>query len=97
MLQNNQLTALPDGIEKLQQLERLYISQNKITQLPPGLAELRGLHSLYMKENCIQGLCNGFFDKMQNLKFLVLDYHLAVSVPSSVRGRLLSMDRELPW
>lgn len=97
MVQNNELVALPKGMENLNQLERLYISHNNIAQLPSGLAQLANLHSLYMKSNCINDLSNEFFDAMNSLKFLVLDYHLMASVSPQVRLRLQPMDRELSW
>jgi len=49
-LQNNQLTEVPKGLEKLTQLTRLTLARNKLTNVK-GLEKLTQLKDLYLSNN----------------------------------------------
>lgn len=61
-LSKNKITALPDGIGKLQDLAELDLSYNQFTSLPPDIEELNeSLTSLDISHNPLDGIPAGVF------------------------------------
>ncbi|MDB9468315.1 COR domain-containing protein, partial [Dolichospermum circinale CS-539/09] len=50
-LRNNQLTAIPDAIASLTQLQELYLDNNQLTAIPDAIASLTQLQELYLDNN----------------------------------------------
>ena len=50
-MSNNQLISLPTSIQKLNQLEQLYLSGNRLTELPSEIGDLKELWRLDVSGN----------------------------------------------
>jgi Leucine-rich repeat (LRR) protein len=59
-LEENQLTALPENIDVLSKLERLYLSKNLLVKLPTSLLHLSALNFLDLKFNRLIELPGNF-------------------------------------
>ena len=64
----NQLVSLPTSIQKLNQLEWLYLARNKLTELPSEIGDLKKLRSLDVTDNQLVSLpgCTCLVTNLEN-------------------------------
>ena len=87
-LDNNQLTELPKGLEKLTQLKLLALHHNKLTSVK-GLAKLTQLKELPLHKNqltSVKGLEN-----LTQLTHLYLEYN-----PDLTKAQIAELQKALP-
>tara|TARA_Y100001970_G_C14180569_1_gene829593 strand:- start:99 stop:1226 length:1128 start_codon:yes stop_codon:yes gene_type:complete len=75
--------TIPESINKLDDLRKLYLEWNHITVLPDTFSELTALVQLYISNNQLTNLPNNFGD-LDNLFILDLGYNLISSLPDSM-------------
>ena len=76
----NYLTALPDWMAKLTNLQSLYLSDNKLTALPDWMAKLTNLQSLDLSYNKLTALPD-WMAKLTNLQSLYLSSNKLTALP----------------
>jgi internalin A len=85
----NQITAVPDSLGQLMNLQRLSLTNNQITALPDSLGQLTNLQSLYLSLNQITALPDSLA-QLANLQNLVLSLNQITALPDSL-GRLTNL------
>ena len=71
---NNQLVGLPTSMQKLGELEKLYLYNNKLTELPAGIGDLKELRWLYVSGNPLNFDAIRFAQNLKNKgKFINTD------------------------
>ena len=88
---HNQLTALPDSIWKLVELQYLDVSHNQLTALPDSIKNLARLKKLYVYSNQLTELPNniGHLPRLQSLN---VDHNQLTALPDSI-GNLVRLKR----
>ena len=74
------LRNLPEKIDSLTHLRKLWIDNNRLTSLPQSLCNLSDLEGLNISDNQIQAL-PACFHKLEKLKTLSMFYTLKKFVP----------------
>jgi Leucine-rich repeat (LRR) protein len=91
-LSNQGLTAIPEEIKYLTNLEYLSLSQNKITMIPEHIFDhLTNLKSLYLYNNKITAIPEHIFDQLINLKQLYLNNNKITSIPEHLFDSLTNL------
>lgn len=93
-LERNNISELPDGIEKLTQLETLNVSYNQIESLPSGLAELEKLRYINVAGNKLTKLPDnmGFSNKSLLSVDISHNYDYATGIPQTFETCLYNME-----
>ena len=84
-LRDNQLTSLPEEIEALSQLKKLYLSYNQLTSLPEGIGALSQLEELGLSYNRLMSLPEGI-GALLRLKELYLNSNKLKTFPKGIGG-----------
>jgi hypothetical protein len=90
-LRYNQLSELPDSINRLQNLSELDLSDNSLSELPDSITRLQNLSQLYLSSNQLNELPDSIF-RLQNLSLLYLDSNQLRELPDSI-FRLQNLSR----
>ncbi|MGI9179538.1 MAG: COR domain-containing protein [Longimicrobiaceae bacterium] len=77
------LTQLPASIEKLTQLQSLYLSDNQLTQLPASIEKLTQLQQLVLWGNQLTQL-PASIEKLTQLQYLNLSGNQLTQLPASI-------------
>ena len=79
----NQLVGLPTSIQRLTELERLYLDGNKLTELPAEIGDLKDLRWLWVNFNQLVGLPTSI-QRLTKLEFLYLDRNKLTELPTEI-------------
>ncbi len=82
---NNIINYLPNEINKLQDLKKLYLDQVDLINLPDSFCDLSNLEELSLRNNGLKKLPNDF-GKLSNLKSLDLSFNSLESLPESFQN-----------
>lgn len=82
----NSLTEIPDDIDRLENLEELYLGKNKLTRLPETLCNLKKLKILSVQYNDLESLPENLGD-LENLEQLIVNQNQLKYLPESI-GKL---------
>lgn len=77
------LEVLPDDIDRLGNLERLYADHNFLTDLPASLAGVGGLHTLFLSRNAVRTF-PPVLSSLQSLRALNLAFNPLEAVPAEL-------------
>ena len=88
-LRSNKLTDVK-GLEKLDQLKKLYLYNNQLTELPKGLEKLNQLTELGLRDNQLTELPKGL-EKLTQLQILVLRDN-----PALTKAQIAKPQKALP-
>jgi internalin A len=77
------LTALPESIAQLSQLQSLFLHNNQLKALPESIAQLSQLKALSLSGNRLMTLADSVTQLLQ-LKVLALSHNQLVSLPESI-------------
>ena len=83
VLDENNLIALPAGINKLKNLILLNLKNNKLTELPAEIGDLRELRWLFLSKNQLVGLPTSI-QRLTKLKKLDLDENKLTELPAEI-------------
>lgn len=93
--EDNRLFSLPENIDQLLRLERLYARYNRLVQLPSSLTKLKYLKKLGVEGNCLESLPEEMA-QMISLKVLGLDNNQLKTLPAELGNlsnlTILSLD-----
>jgi Leucine-rich repeat (LRR) protein len=84
------LTTLPNSIDKLVNLNYLYLENNKLISLPESIGRLVNLNILNLYENQLTTLPESIGDLVK-LRYLSLANNRIISLPESI-GRLINLE-----
>ena len=79
----NELTAIPDVVFQLSQLEELHLSYNRITEIPDSIAQLSNLTSLHLSSNQITEIPESIA-QLSSLTSLHLSSNQITEIPESI-------------
>jgi hypothetical protein len=82
-LRYNQLSELPDSINRLQNLSELDLSDNSLSELPDSITRLQNLSKLYLRNNQLSELPDSI-SRLQNLSLLYLRNNQLRELPDSI-------------
>ncbi|KAK9816677.1 hypothetical protein WJX72_003581 [[Myrmecia] bisecta] len=82
-LSTNQLTTLPDDLDRLPHVTKLTLSLNKLTELPGSLGGMEGLEELKLGDNQMTTLPAGM-GQLSALTALSVERNCLTEVPSSI-------------
>ncbi|MHA2363120.1 MAG: leucine-rich repeat domain-containing protein [Candidatus Hodarchaeales archaeon] len=82
VLEKNNLTSLPDSIDKLTNLTDLILTNNKLTYVSDNIGNLKQLQYLYLNANQLTAL-PGSIEKLVNLLEFNFRGNKIVNLPSS--------------
>jgi internalin A len=77
------ITSIPPAIEKLTNLQKLYLGHNKITAIPPEIEKLTNLQGLYLFNNKITSIPPAI-EKLTNLQGLYLSNNQITTIPPEI-------------
>jgi internalin A len=77
------LTELPESVEQLTQLQRLYLHSNQLTTLPESVGQLTQLHGLYLHSNQLTTLPESV-GQLTQLQTLYLSDNQLTTLPESL-------------
>ncbi|MBE9220293.1 COR domain-containing protein, partial [Dolichospermum flos-aquae] len=80
---NNQLTAIPDAIASLTQLQGLYLGNNQLTAIPDAIASLTQLQGLYLGNNQLTAIPDAIASLTQ-LQRLYLGNNQLTAIPDAI-------------
>lgn len=81
-LNHNQLTDLPDNLNRLHKLEILFCSNNAFTKLPAAIGQCANLTMVGFKSNTIRTIANNAFPA--NLRWLILTDNAIEVLPETI-------------
>ncbi len=73
-LSGNDLTEIPDWVQNLPRIKRLYLNDNKITEIPSWIGNLESLEELHLGNNKITKIPKSI-SKLDNLISLVINHN----------------------
>ena len=87
------LTALPESLSQLQQLQLLFVSGNELTALPESLSQLQQLQNLDVSDNQLTALPESL-SQLQQLQELDVSGNQLIDLPASLGNleRLKELD-----
>ena len=91
LLDDNQLTSLPDTIGTLKNLVTLDVYNNQLTSLPESIGNLKTLENVSIRNNKLESLPESI-GKLNNLGVLIIDGNRLTSLPESI-GQLKKLRR----
>lgn len=83
-LDNNELTEIPNAINRLQKLTTLWLSRNKFKKLPDSIAYLPNIRNLLLNDNELDRIPNPSGDGWKNLTFLDLTSNNFTQMPTFI-------------
>lgn len=89
-LYGNKIDSLPEWIDELESLEKLYLGKNKLKRLPNSIGNLKHLKLLSAQYNDIESLPNSIVE-LTNLEQLILNQNQIEFLPDSI-GKLKKLD-----
>jgi Leucine-rich repeat (LRR) protein len=87
-LDNNQITAIPDAIGNLTNLQKLSLRDNKITTIPDAIGRLTNLQFLYLDNNQITEIPDAIDSLTELLKLDLSNNQLTQEVKDRIRQLL---------
>jgi len=85
------LTAIPDSLARLANLQQLSLDNNQLTTIPDSLAQLANLLILYLHNNQLTAMPDSL-GKLTNLQFLYLAGNQLTAIPDSL-GKLAKLQQ----
>jgi len=79
------LTNIPDSIQNLTSLERLYLEENTLRNLPEEIGQLEKLKSLYLENNQLKALPESI-GELKSLEELFLDHNSLQKLPETIKS-----------
>jgi Leucine-rich repeat (LRR) protein len=84
-INDNRLTALPEGIDTLTQLEVINASGNELTYLPENIGQLTNIRELKLSRNKLSSLPASFVG-LSGLIYLELNYNEFTNIPDEIHA-----------
>ncbi len=83
-LDNNELTEIPNAVNRLQKLTTLWLSRNQLEKLPDSLAYLPNIRSLFLNDNKLEKIPNLSGDAWKSLTILDLSGNKFTQMPDFI-------------